>query len=256
LDAGCHILAEKPACVRAEDFERLNRKAKESNRHLVLALANRVDPVMLEARRLVKEGKIGKIYGMELHLVADQTRLTRPEYHKNWRARKAQAGGGHLIWLGIHWLDLAMFLTGSQVRAVTGFTANVGGQPLDVEDSAVVAMRMENGAVGTLTSAYFLDKGYHSQLKIWGSQGWLHVQKHPAAPLEWYSTVDANPQVHRWEEPWNATTDVYPTFVRAVVRGCAGMEPMPLSGDDSLLALKAVFACYRAAATGRTQDVA
>jgi predicted dehydrogenase len=201
LEAGCHVLAEKPGCVHVEDFEKLNRKAKAHNRQLLLALANRVDPVMLEARRIFQEGKIGKLYGVEVHLIADQTRLTKPGYGKDWKAQKARSGGGHLIWLGMHWLDLAVFVTGLPVRAVTAFTANVGGQPFDVEDSAVVAMRFGNGSLGTLTSGYYLDKGYHSHLKVWGSQGWLQVHKHTEIPLEWYSTKDSNPQVQRWEKP-------------------------------------------------------
>ena len=171
-------------------------------------------PVMVEAFRLVHEGKIGKVYGVEVHIIADQTRLTAPGYRNEWRAQKARAGGGHLIWLGIHWLDLAMWVTGLPVKAVTGFTANVGGQPLDVEDSAVVAMQFENGSLGTLTSGYYLDKGYHSHLKVWGSQGWLQVHKHTEIPLEWYSMLEPNPQVRRWEKPKRATGDVYPLFVR------------------------------------------
>ncbi len=255
LEAGCHVLAEKPGCVRVEDFEKLNRKAKAQSRQLLLALANRVDPVVVEARRIFQEGKIGKLYGVELHLIADQTRLARPGYGKDWKAQKARAGGGHLIWLGIHWLDLAVFVTGSPVRAVTGFTANAGGQPFDVEDSAVAAIQFGNGSLGTLISGYYLDKGYHSHLKVWGSQGWLEVQKHTEVPLEWYSTLDPNPQVQRWEKPKGETGDAYQVFIRAVARACAGLEPFPLTGDESLAVLKAVFACYRAAETGKTQRI-
>ena len=40
-------------------------------------------------------GKIGKVYGVEVHLIADHTRLTKPGYGKEWRAQKARAGGGH-----------------------------------------------------------------------------------------------------------------------------------------------------------------
>jgi predicted dehydrogenase len=256
LDAGCHVLSEKPGCVRAEDFQRLNDKAKSRGLHLVLALANRIDPVMLKARRLISEGKIGQVYGLEVHLIADQTRLTKPAYHKTWVAQKARAGGGQLIWEGIHWLDLSMFLTGSQVNAVSGFTAEVGGQGLDVEDSAVVAMRLENGALGTLTTGYYLDKGYHSHLKVWGSRGWLDVHKHTEVPLEWYSALEASSGVHREDEPQKPSGYAYPLFVRAVVRACAGLEAMPLTGDDSLFVLRTVFACYRAAQTGHTQLLA
>src|SRR6266404_2343832 len=93
LDAGCHVLSEKPGCVRLEDFERLNRKAKARGLQLVLALANRSDPVFMNARRLIAEGKIGKIYGLEVHIIADQTRLINPAYHSAWQAQKARAGG-------------------------------------------------------------------------------------------------------------------------------------------------------------------
>jgi len=252
LDAGCHVLAEKPACVRIQDFERLSAKAGARGRFLLLALANRVDPVMLEARQVVREGKIGKVYGVEVHLVADQTRLAAPAYQRSWRAQKALAAGGHLIWLGIHWLDLAAFVTGSPVQSVAAFTANVGGQPLDVEDSAAVTMRFANGALGTLTSGYYLDKGYDSELQVWGSQGWLLVRKHTDVPLQWY----AGGQVHRFDSRLQPSGSVYTEFVRAVVRACAGLQPPPLSSDESLAALNTVFACYRAAESGQTQRVA
>jgi len=125
---------------------------------------------------------------MDLQIVADQTRLTNPAYHKTWTAQKAKAGGGHLIWLGIHWLDLAMWISASRIREVSCFTANIGRQPIDTEDSAVVALRFENGVLGTLTSGYYLDSGYHSLIKIWGSAGWIALQKHThKPPLEWHS---------------------------------------------------------------------
>lgn len=250
LAAGCDVLAEKPACTRLQDFEALVHKAAQGKRMLVLALANRVDPVIIEARRIVESGEIGKPYAMDLQIVADQTRLTRPAYHKTWIAKKSRAGGGHLIWLGIHWLDMAMYVSGSPIRQVAGFTANVGGQPIDTEDAAVVALRFDNGALGTLTSGYYLDRGYHSLLKIWGSDGWLAVQKHThKPPLEWQSRG----QLRRYEGPPEPSG--YTEFVRAIVRASAGLEPWPLTTQDSLQVLKTVFAAYRSAETGVRQAV-
>ena len=251
LEAGCHVMAEKPACVRIEDFERLHELAKTNDLHLMLALANRLNPEVREARRLIREGMMGKIYGVEAHLIADQTRLTRPAYHESWYAMKERGGGGHLIWLGIHWLDLATFLTDSDIVEVTGFTGVVGGQPLDVEDSAAVAMKFANGALGTMTSGYYLDRGYHSHIKIWGSHGWLEIRKHGGLPLSWYSRKEQNPRIHRTDEFPGPSG--YTPFVRACVRASAGLEKPPLTVDDSLRALKTVFGCYQAAETGRAQ---
>ena len=257
LDAGCHVLAEKPSCVRAADFEKLAGKANEKNLHLMLALANRLNPETAEARRLIGEGKIGRIYGMDLYIIADQTRLTRPSYHRRWQAQKARSGGGHLIWLGIHWLDLAMFLTGSRITEIASFTGVVGGQPIDTEDSAAIAMKFDNGTFGTMTSGYYLDRRYHSQIKIWGSKGWLELRRYRGDaqefPLEWYSTTETTPQIHRYKNPGTVTG--YTPFVRAAVRASAGLGDPPLTTTDGLQVLKTIFAAYTAAETGRTQRV-
>jgi predicted dehydrogenase len=130
-------------------------------------------------------------------------------------------------------------------------TANVGGSPLDVEDSASIAMRFENGALGTLNAGFFLEEGYDSHMKLWGSRGWLHLHRHGGPALEWYNSADAAAGVQSFVEP--ERQDAYVPFVRAVARACAGLQPIPLTADDSFRALTAVFACYRAADTGQTQ---
>lgn len=254
VDADCHVFAEKPACVRAEDFAPLANKADAKHRHLMLALANRINPEIVAARAIMQSGQIGKLYGAEMHLVADQTRLTRESYHQQWFAQKHRAGGGHLIWLGIHWLDLAMHITGSSITEAAGFTANVGGQPIDIEDSAAAALRFDNGALGTITSGYYLDKGYHSHIKIWGSAGWMHIEPMKDQPLSWYTTKGEHAGVvQTWEgakEPRG-----YTPFVSEAIRACADMTDPPISNAHSLRALQTVFAIYSAAASGRATNV-
>lgn len=254
LEADSHVFAEKPACVRAEDFAPLVAKADSKHRYLMLALANRTNPEIAAAKRLVESGAIGKIYGVDMHLIADQTRLTREGYHQQWFAKKSRAGGGHLIWLGIHWLDLAMYVTGSAVERVAGFTANVGGQPLDIEDSAVATLQFDNGTLGTMTSGYYLDSGYHSHIKIWGSEGWLHLEQMRDRPLRWYSTTGGQAgEVQEFDgskEPRG-----YTPFVREAVEACARMSDPPISSADSLRALQTVFAVYDSADTGQATEV-
>jgi UDP-N-acetyl-2-amino-2-deoxyglucuronate dehydrogenase len=254
LDADCHVFAEKPACIRAEDFAPLVNKADAKHRHLMLALANRTNPEIVAARNIMQSGQIGELYGLEMHLVADQTRLTRPSYHQQWFAQKSRAGGGHLIWLGIHWLDLAMHITGASITEAAGFTANVGGQPIDVEDSAAAAFRFDSGALGTITSGFYLEKGYHSHIKIWGSTGWMHIEPMKDRPLSWYTTKgDKAGVVQTWDgskEPRG-----YSPFVREAIRACADMSDPPISNADSRRALETVFAIYSAAASGRATKI-
>jgi predicted dehydrogenase len=254
LEANCHVFAEKPSCVRVEDFEPLVQKADGKHRHLMLALANRTNPEIIAARRLIEEDAIGKIYGVEIHLVADQTRLTRESYQKEWFAQKERAGGGFLIWLGIHWLDLAMYVTRSSITNVAGFTANVGGQPIDIEDSAVAALRFDNGTLGTITAGYYLDKGYHSHIKIWGADGWLHIESMKDEPLHWYrSKGDKAGAIQTWageKEPRG-----YTPFVNDAIKACAHMTAPPISNADSLRALKTVFSIYSSATSSRSAEI-
>ena len=251
LDENCHVFAEKPACVRAEDFAQLVQKAKAKNRYLMLALANRLNPETQAAKTLVSQGAIGKVYGLEMHLIADQTRLTSKSYQKNWFAQKARAGGGHLTWLGIHWLDLAMYITGSKIQQVSGFHGVVGGQPIDVEDSAAVTMKFDNNTFGTLTSGYYLDRGYHTHLRIWGSNGWLEVDPIGSEKLVWYSRKQKGSAGKMMKFTKSTQPRGYSPFVRAAVRACAGLEKPPISADESLLALKTVYAFYDASGKGK-----
>jgi predicted dehydrogenase len=253
LEAGCHVFAEKPSCVRAEDFAKLTRKADAKHLHLMLALANRSNPEIIEAKKIIRTGKLGRIYGLEMHIIADQTRLTSPSYHKQWFAKKSRGGGGHLTWIGIHWLDLAMYVTGSRIEQVAGFTGNVGGQPIDVEDSAAVALKFDDGFFGTLTSGYYLQRGYNSHVKIWGSHGWLHLEPMEDVPLTWSSSKEKSAEPIQYTGP--KTPRAYSPFIRSAVRASAGLEDAPIDSADSLHVIRTVFACYDAAETGRTQKV-
>lgn len=259
LEAGCHVFAEKPACVRAEDFQPLVEKAERKKLNLMLALSNRINPAAMEAVRLIRAGALGKLYGAEVHIVADQTRLKNPKYRDTWFADKTRAGGGHLIWLGIHWLDLVMQMSDARITEVAGFTGNVGGQPLKgAEDSAALALKFENGMFGTFTSGYYLDKGYHTHIRLWGSDGWLEYSEHLGAqeanPLKWYSTKEPKTDGIQVSNV-SAEPKGYTPFVRLCVRASAGLEPAPITGRDGLRVLKTIFACYEAVAQGKTIKV-
>ena len=255
LEAGCHVVAEKPSCVRAADMERLVDKAQRKHLHLMLAMPNRLHAPVREARRQISEGKLGKIYGLEVHLVADQTRLTDETYRKGWLCSKARAGGGVLSWLGILWLDTALYMAGRKAQQVAGFVGNVGGQAVDIEDSAALALHLDNGSFCTVTTGYYLDKGYQSRIQVWGQHGWLRLAAVEEEPLEWYSSKDVKePKVQRFEYPKGGRG--FATFIRAAARASADMSVAPpITSEETLQVVKTVYCCYEAARTGRAQKV-
>ncbi len=253
LKAGCHVLAEKPACVRVEDFEPLVTQAESTGRYLMLALANRLNPEIQKAKALIAEGALGDLYNVQMNLIQDQTRLASTGYQSSWLADKSRAGGGHLSWLGIHWLDLAMYLTDAPITHVAGFAGNVGGEPIGIEDSVALSVQFGNGTFGTMSSGYYLNTGSQSLLKIWGSKGWLQIDSDARRRVRWHSTASGAPltEVYNGEESHVA----YTAWVRACVRASAGLAAPPITAVESLRVLKVVFGTYDAAAKGITIKV-
>jgi predicted dehydrogenase len=258
LDWDCHVLAEKPACTRSDDFAELVRLADSKHRHLMLAFANRLSPPVRKAKELIRSGFLGKLYGTSIYYIADQTRLTHKDYQQSWFAFKARAGGGHLIWLGIHYVDTVQYITGEKIQQVCGFARNVGGQPIDVEDAAVAAFTFESGMVGTLHSGYYLDRNKQSLVTIWGSTGWLRFDGVAGISLEWYSTAPGaaqGVQSFTHKPPDGPGSTLYAELVSAAVNAARGKEGPVVTGEEGLHVLKSIFALYRAAETGSTQVV-
>lgn len=251
LEQGCHVFAEKPACLSVPQFEPLVQKAESKHLHLSLALANRTNPEIRFAKSLIQDGAIGTIYGLEMTLLADQTRLANPAYHKSWYAHKDRAGGGFLSWLGIHWLDLSMYLTESSITDVSGYTALVGGQPIHIEDSAALAFRYDAGFLGTLTSGYFMNRGYQSMIKIWGSKGWLEMLPFQDRHLEW--TLNHNGKVYQFDQ--SVEPRGYTPAVRKAVQAVRGSDSPLLTSRESLRIIRTIYAFYKAAKTGKSQVI-
>lgn len=247
LEANCHVVIEKPGTTNLADFQRLVRLAEERKRELMLALATRILAATRRARELMASGVLGKPWGTSMNWVGDQTRLKVREYHQSWFAKRARAGGGKLLFHGIHYLDLITFITGERITKVNAICKNVGGQPIEVEDAAVVSMNFSGGWNGTLNTGYYLDKSFDNMVRIWCSNGWMNFN--PLGTLDWQVNGE-KPQ--SFQPP---TEDIYPLMFESAIRTVAGLEKPFVTPRVSLAALAAVFASYRAAETGTAQNV-
>ena len=253
LEAGCHVLAEKPACTSAEDFAELVRVADARKRHLMLALTSRLHPGIRKAAEVVRSGALGQLYGVAMQYISDQTRLRSPSYQKSWLASRQKAGGGDLALHGIHQIDVAQFITGRRIRRVSGFSRNVGGLPIEIEDSNALTLEFDGGMLGTLQSGYYLDRGYSDDFRLWGSEGSLHFRQPGEPPLEWRSTRPGSPKEPQTYVP--PQIDGWLVTVQAAVDAAAGAAQPFVTGAECLSVLSVIFGLYRASATGSVQTI-
>ena len=197
---------------------------------------------------------LGKPYSTTMDWIADQTRLKNPKYHQSWLSFKDRAGGGKLIYHGIHYLDLIQYLIDDPIQQVSAFCENVGGQPIEVEDAAVLSFRFRNGMVGTLNAGYYLDRDYQNQVRIWGATGWFYLDLPSGKPMEWYST---HPKAPSGVQTFDHSGDpsLYGVLLQEIVDASRGLSPPPITGPEVLQVLKVIFAAYKAAETGTTQTI-
>ncbi|MBI2195034.1 MAG: Gfo/Idh/MocA family oxidoreductase [Planctomycetes bacterium] len=251
LESGSHVLAEKPACARLEDFERVAALAKARGRQLLLAFANRLSPLAEDARRLVREGQLGRLYGVQVFSIADQTRVQGQGSHPNWFFRKDQAGGGHLAWLGIHWVDLLQYIACTPIVEVSAYAGVVGGTAVDVEDSATLIFRCGNGMCGSMVSGYYLNRSKQDFAAFWGERGWMWLRPAGENRLVWCSSDPAEkPPASQSISYEGRKSDGYATFVQAAIRAASGHGEFPLTTEESLRTLRVVFSAYESARTG------
>jgi len=149
LNRGLHVLCEKPPATDAAQMTRLARLAKKKGATYMFARQPRFRPESLEARKLVKKGRIGDVYHAEARWIRCRYIPWRAD---GWFVNKAK-GGGVLLDLGIHSIDNAWFVMGcpKPVEAFAGLHCAFShlapkGIEYTAEDAAVGMVRFENGA--------------------------------------------------------------------------------------------------------------
>ena len=169
-EAGKHVFCEKPLARTAEEAKlMLNAVEKAGVKHMV-AFNYRFVPAIQQARKLIEDGKLGKIYHWRaVYLQEWGMDKVMPT---SWRFQKDIAGSGALGDLGAHIIDLARFLVG-EPKAVSGLArtwiterpdSSGGMVKSDVDDGFVALLDFENGALGTVEATRFAQgrKNYNS----------------------------------------------------------------------------------------------
>lgn len=263
LEAGHHLLAEKPLGRTAGDARRVAAAAERTGRTLSVFYTNRFNPLVAEAQRLVRAGALGTLYSLEVRMLTTQVRFRGPDH---WLFDRAAAGGGMLSWLGCHSLDLMQFLTDDPIVSVAAEVATRGGDGIDVEDAATLSMRLGSGALASLHAAYVLalggggfynPAGYDQHFGVYGRQGRLWWDDHGPPELHLESRAPQFAAAPRRTFTFTpAESRAYgggygERFVRDFIAATRDEGPAPCPGAAAVRVALIVDAAYESARTGR-----
>ena len=161
-EAGKAILCEKPLTNTVTEALAMERAAEAAGIVHMLCHNYRRVPAVALAKRLIDEGRLGRIFHFRGTYLQDW--ILDPEFPLVWRLQKSRAGSGALGDIGSHSLDLARHLVG-EILEVSGHLATFieqrpledgsGTGAVDVDDAALSLLRFENGAIGTMEASRF-----------------------------------------------------------------------------------------------------
>lgn len=153
-DRGIHLLMEKPIARTVEEVRTIAEAVKNNGVKITTGYCWRYHPVVRTMKDCIEQGLIGDIVSVEARLAAG--RVDRyVKGHAEWMLEKAKSGGGPMYNLGVHWIDLLMYLLKDQVKAVCAVNTRTS-DIYDVEDSSVAMLRFGKGAVGMLSTSYIV----------------------------------------------------------------------------------------------------
>lgn len=262
LEAGRHVLLEKPLARTVAEGEQIAAAVARSGRILMMALNNRFRPDTLALKRLVEAGGLGEIY----YAKAGWLRRTWNPIVRGWFTNRALSGGGPLIDLGVHMLDLALwFMDNPAPVAVSGATyarfreqvaAQVG--QIDTEDLATGFVRLADGRTITVEASWigFTEYPDYVYCTLFGDRGGATVERFTGQSRLKLFTEPAPglPLVAAPPTQTDSTTTVLASFDNEIrhfvdcVR--SGREPSaPVS--QGLDVLRILDALYRSASEGR-----
>jgi len=171
--AGKHVLCEKPLALSGDEVGLMERACRQNGVKFALGFCMRHNPYHQKARHLVLSGAIGRP-------VMGRAQLTcwYPPISGAWRQNVKLSGGGALIDMGTHCLDLLEWIFSSPIRQVVAFEDQVVQRyPTPVEDSSAVLVRFENGAQGIIDNYYNLpDAAAQNVLELHGTGGSILAQ--------------------------------------------------------------------------------
>jgi predicted dehydrogenase len=145
LAAGKHVLVEKPAYLRMDDYRRVLEARNRARRVVLVGENDHYKPLAVHLRRLLADGAIGSMVFAHFTTIAKKLKTA-----DDWRNDEAMAGGDAFFEEGIHWLHLAGSL-GPTIVSVQGYRPSVSREGPDRRvKSMMVAFRYDNDAVGAL----------------------------------------------------------------------------------------------------------
>lgn len=256
LEAGCHVLCEKPMALSADEGRLMLAAAQRAGRRLMINFSYRFSAQSRALKAQVDAGLFGDFY------------FGRSVWHRRrgmpgfggWFGQKALAGGGPLIDLGVHRLDLALWLMGypkptwvmgSTYDPIAREAAAESGKAFDVEDLAAGFIRFHNGATLVLEASWAANIGEAElmETRLLGTQAGL-LQHNLGEGYEFDAHIFFERDGAQFDQRLHPTGAVGLSAMHDYAQAILTDQPHPAPGEEGLVVMQILDAIYQSARSG------
>ena len=245
LEAGKHVMCEKPMANSPAECQRMIDAAKAAGRKLMIAYRAHWEPNNVRARELRQAGELGKVWFAS----SDHHRPLDPSLPRDqWRAKKALAGGGSLVDIGIYSLNGLQWLLGESPSALTASMFSPPGDPrfAEVENVLTAELVFPSGARATISSGYTANK---KRIDLWGDK--LVATLDPATAYDGNRLVVSDPKKAEEVLTGKSSAEQFTGEIDHLSQVIAEGGEVLTPGEMGLRDVRIIQALYRAAETKR-----
>lgn len=243
LNAGKHVLCEKPMATSKHDAEKMIEAAEAAGKKLMIAHNQRFVPAHQKARQLIEKGELGKIYSFRTAFGHGGPEGWSVDGADSWFFKKEEAFIGAMGDLGVHKTDLLRFLLGEEFVEVAAFVETSAKKNADVDDTAVCVLKTESGIIGTLAASWSYVANEENATIFYGENGIMRLLDDPVNSL---IIQYKNGEVLKYElgriqtneADGQNNTQVINQFVKSIIEN----EESPVSGVEAMKSLQVVLA--------------
>lgn len=183
LQAGIHVLCEKPIATSKADAEMMIGAAEKSGKKLMIGHNQRFVASHQKAKQLIKSGAIGKIYSFRTAFGHSGPENWSVDGKESWFFKKEEAFLGAMGDLGVHKADLIRYILNEEITEVGAFVETSAKTFSNVDDCAVCILKSESGIIGTLAASWsYVSKEDNSTI-IYGEKATLRLEDDPTNSL-------------------------------------------------------------------------
>lgn len=251
LNAGKHVLCEKPMATSLEDAMKMNEAAKKSGKKLMIGHNQRLVSSHQKAKRLIESGELGKVHSFRTAFGHSGPEGWSIDGKDSWFFKKNEAFIGAMGDLGVHKADLLRFILGEEFVEVAAFIETSAKANSDVDDNAVCILRTASGIIGSLAASWSYVKEDNATI-IFTEKATVRLEDDPD-----YSVIihhrDGKTETFKLgtiqtnETAGQFNTEVIERFIKSIVEDTIP----PITGEEGMKSLNVILGALESNITGR-----